>query len=381
MVSDRLRIAIDGRPALWPRTGIGTIAQNVLATLPDFDPVNQYFAYFNANPDLEPGYHSSLEARFGGPSHKFAWANLWLPGQLSRDRIDIFITFLDKELPLLPTRTRIVSMVHDLIPLRFPSIVFRNAAHRFYYNALIRAAARRADIILTNSDHSRREIVTGLNVPESKICKITLGVDVTPTPDRERVQNVLHRNNLHQPFVLALGGTEPRKNNARVIEAFHQLGSDHPDLQLAIAGSNWRGRVFDSSLLNERVRLIGHVSQSDLPILMQSAEALVFPSLHEGFGFPVIEAMALGTPVITSNVTALPEVAGGAALLVNPDHAGEIAAAIRLVRENSDLAADLSRRGRARAAHFRWETTCAELVAACESLMNGHELRREPVTQ
>lgn len=381
MASERFRIAIDGRPAQWPRTGIGTIARNVLAVLPDFDKVNQYFAYFNANPEIERSYHSSLDTRFGGPSHKLIWANTWLPGQLSRDRIDIFITFLDKELPLIPTRTSIVCMVHDLIPLRFPSTVFRNAAHRLYYNALIRAAARRADLILTNSDHSLREIVSGLDVPETKICKITLGVDVTPTTDRARVEDVLRRHNLHQPFVLALGGTEPRKNNARVIQAFRGLAADHPDLQLAIAGSNWRGRVFESSLLDDRVHLLGYVSQDDLPIVMQSAEALVFSSLHEGFGFPVIESMALGTPVIASCVTALPEVAGGAALLVDPNHVDEIAAAIHLILENRDLAADLSRRGRARAGHFRWETTCSELVAACEALMNGHECRRDPVTQ
>jgi glycosyltransferase involved in cell wall biosynthesis len=246
---------------------------------------------------------------------------------------------------------------------------------------LIRAAAQRADLILTNSEHSRREIVNGLSVPESKIRKITLGVNVTPSHDRARVENVLRRHNIRRPYVLGLGGTEPRKNNARVIEAFRGLASDYPDLQLAIAGSNWRGRVFDSSLLNDRVRLLGYVSQDDLPIVMQSAEALVFPSLHEGFGFPVIESMALGTPVITSNVTALPEVAGGAALLVDPNHVGQIAAAIRLMLEDGDLSADLGRRGRARAAHFRWDTTCSELVAACESLMNGHECRREPVTQ
>lgn len=379
MTNDRLRIAIDGRPALWPRTGIGTITQNVLASLPHFDNVNQFFAYFNSSPDSRLSHHSGVEARFGGPSHKLIWANTWLPRQLSRDRIDIFITFLDKELPFIPTRARIVSMVHDLIPLKFPATVFRNGMHRLYYNTLIRAAARRADIILTNSEHSRREIVSGLNVPDSKIHKITLGVEMTPSADPADVTSVLRRHGLQPPFVLALGGTEPRKNNTRVLEAFRLLAGYCPDLQLAIAGGNWRGRVFDSNLVDARVRLLGYVSQDDLPVLMQSAAVLVFPSLHEGFGLPVIEAMALGTPVVTSNVTALPEVAGGAALLVDPNHVDEIAAAIRLVVENRDLSADLSRRGRARAAHFRWDTTCHELVAACQSLMSCHDSTKEPV--
>jgi glycosyltransferase involved in cell wall biosynthesis len=360
---------------------MGTIAQNVLAKLPDFDPVNQYFAYFNVDSDVESIRSSSLEIRFGGPSHKLAWANTWLPRQLSRDRIDIFVTFLDKELPFVPTRARVISMVHDLIPLQFPSTTFRNAAHRWYYNVLIRAAARRADLILTNSDYSRREIISGLDLPETKVRKITLGVEMTPFADRARVASALGRYRIRQPFLLALGGTEPRKNNARVIAAFHKSASAYPDLQLAIAGSNWRGHVFESSLLSERVRLLGYVSQDDLPLVMQSAEALVFPSLYEGFGLPVVESMALGTPVITSSVTALPEVAGGAALLVNPNDVDEMAAAVRLILDNRDLAADLSRRGRARSAHFRWDTTCCEIAAICEALMHGQKCSREPVTQ
>jgi glycosyltransferase involved in cell wall biosynthesis len=380
MASESLRIAIDGRPALWLRTGIGTIAFNVLKNIQNVDRVNQYFAYFNTDSDVEISRRLSIESRMGGPRHKLAWANTWLPRQLSRDGIDVFITFLDKELPLVPTRARVVSMVHDLIPLKFPSTVFRNAAHRLYYTELIRASARRSDIILTNSEYSRQEIVSGLGLPESKVRRITLGVDSIPqADDQTHVSQVLHRYSLRRPFVIALGATEPRKNNLRVIEAARRLFADHPDLQLAIAGDNWRGHVFDSGLLDDRVRLLGYVSQEDLPILMQSAEVLAFPSLHEGFGFPVIEAMALGVPVVTSNVTALPEVAGGAALLVNPNHVDEIAAALGRILENPDLAADLSRRGLARAAHFRWETTCSEIVAICEALVNRHEWRREPV--
>lgn len=381
MVNEPLRIAIDGRPALWPRTGIGTIAYHVLKHIQNFDHVNQYFAYFNTDLDVEFSRRLDIESRIGGPRHKLAWANTWLPLQLSRDGIDIFITFLDKELPFVPTRARVVSMVHDLIPLNFPSTVFRNAAHRLYYTALIRASARRSDIVLTNSEYSRQEIVSGLKVPGNKVRKITLGVDSTKLAGQAQIAQVLRRHSLRQPFLIALGATEPRKNNAQVIEAARRLFADYPDLQLAIAGSNWRGRTFDSSLLNDRVRLLGYVSQEDLPVLMQSAEALVFPSLHEGFGLPVIEAMALGLPVVTSNVTALPEVAGGAALLVNPDSVDEIVAAIRLILENRDLAADLGRRGRARAADFRWESTCSELVVMCEGLVNGNEWRRESVAR
>src|SRR5579863_94262 len=103
MKSPGLRIAIDGRPALWPRTGIGTIAWNVLKRIRDFDETNQYFAYFNSNPELTPSGPLPVESRWGGPHQKLLWANTWLPRQLKRDGIDLFITFLDKEVPFLPT--------------------------------------------------------------------------------------------------------------------------------------------------------------------------------------------------------------------------------------------------------------------------------------
>ena len=364
---------------MWPRTGIGTIACNVLRTIGRFDNINQYFAYFNDNPMTTLPW-CSIDSRYGGPSHKLAWANTWLPRQMKRDGIDVFITFLDKELPLLPTRARIVCMIHDLIPLKFPQVVFRSRAHRLYYNALIRASIRRSDVILTNSEYSKREIVSELGVDQSKLRKITLGFDPTALADRAQVANVLRRHGLRQPFVMALGSTEPRKNNQRVIGAMRRLRADHPELQLAIAGGSWRGRGFDPTLLHEQVRILGHVSDGDLPVIMQSAELLVFPSLHEGFGIPVIEAMALGTPVVTSNVTALPEVAGDAALLVNPTDVDEIAGACRRILEDRDLAADLRRRGRARASYFGWEVTCAELVSLCEDLAHRHERQRETAT-
>ncbi len=379
MSRDGFRIAIDGRPALWPRTGIGTIARNVLKRIQLFDDSNQYFAYFDRDPGAAAGNGHSIENRWGGPRQKLVWANTWLPRQLRYDDIDVFVTFLDKDLPLAPTRARIVSMVHDLIPLKFPDVVFRNPVHRLYYNALIRASTRRADMILTNSEFSKREIVTELGADESKIYKITLGVDEAGPIDQAQVTDVLRRCDLTRPYLLALGSTEPRKNNRRVIEAMRRLQSDHPDLQLAIAGSNWRGVEFDPAMIDGRVRLLGHVADDDLPSLMQSAEMLVFPSLHEGFGLPVIEAMALGVPVVTSTAAALPEVAGDAALFADPNSADKIAAQMKRVLEDRALAENLRTRGLERARQFRWETTCAELASACSALMERRELRSLPL--
>src|ERR1700738_2309208 len=228
MARDGIRIAIDARPALWPRTGIGTIVRNVLERIQLFDQANRYFAYFDRDP--QSGRCPSMPIRWGGPAQKMVWANTWLPPQLWRDQIDIFVTFLDKEVPLAPTRARIVSMVHDLIPLQFPHVVFRNPAHWLYYNALIRASIRRSDMILTNSDFSKREIIAELGAKERKICKITLGVDPPALAHPAQIEEVLRRRGIRRPYVLALGSTEPRKNNRRVIEAMRHLRPEHPEL-------------------------------------------------------------------------------------------------------------------------------------------------------
>jgi alpha-1,3-rhamnosyl/mannosyltransferase len=379
MSRDVLRIAIDGRPALWPRTGIGTIVRNVLRKIVRFDESNQYFAYFDNDPGAIDAW-IPVECRWGGSRQKLIWANTWLSRQLRFDGIDVFVTFLDKELPFLPTRARVVSMVHDLIPLTFPKVVFRNPAHRLYYNTLIRASIRRSNLILTNSEFSKREIISKLGAQAAKVQRITLGVDAPEPVSESRTALLLRRCELARPYVLALGSTEPRKNNRRVIEAFRAVRASHPSLQLAIAGSNWRGLTFPPGFIDGHVRELGHVPDGDLSVLMQSAEMLVFPSLHEGFGLPVIEAMALGIPVITSNTSALPEVAGDAALFADPNSTDDIAENMKLILENLSLAEDLRRRGRERARKFKWETTCAELVSACTSLTEKKDWRGQPVT-
>jgi glycosyltransferase involved in cell wall biosynthesis len=360
-----LQIAIDARPALWPTTGIGTIVRNVVLRIQQIDPGNRYKFYFDRDP-AEIRDRLGAESCFFHPrANKLLWANTYIRRELARSKADVYITFLDKEIPFFVGRTKALCMVHDLIPLRFPETVFRNALHRLYYRTLIGAATRGADIVLTNSEYSRRELVDLLRVPEKKIRRITLGVAANETAPDHRL---LKRLELHSDYVLAVGSTEPRKNNEMVIRAFDTISARHPSLKLVIAGKEWRGRKFHSSLLSDRVILAGFVSDNELAALMESAKALVFPSLAEGFGFPVLEAMALGTPVITSQGTALPEVGGESAIYVDPNKIDEIANAMDCLMNDPGLRSELSAKGRARAKHFRWETTCRELASICREV-------------
>lgn len=371
------RMAIDGRPALRPRTGVGTIALNVLKRIAQMDDSCEISAYFDADPgDLEHTW-PRMRCAYGGSRQELVWSNTWLPRQLRRDHIDVYVTFADKEIPLLPTSSKIVLMVHDLIPLRMPEVVFRNAVHRWYYNRLIRAAVRRADLVLTNSEFSRSEIVSVLGVEPDKVQRISLGVEQTPAVRPDALEAALARHGLRRPYALTLGSTEPRKNVSRVMEAMRLLRPRHAHLQLAIAGGLWRGVPYDRALLDERVKPLGHVGDDDLRAILSGAELLVFPSLHEGFGFPVLEAMAAGVPVVTSDRTALPEVGGDAVLYANPESVAEIAAQMDRILSDRELAGLLRAKGRERARLFRWEDTCAEIVDLGASLMESRGWQRQ----
>ena len=355
-----MKIAIDARPALWPTTGIGTIVRNVITRIQAVDRDNEYRFYF----DREPPASLVQPAAFHEQANKVRWANGYMRREIHVQKFDVFLSFLEKEVPLWTGRTKLVCMVHDLIPLRFPETVFRNRLHRLYYSTMLKAATSRASIVLTNSEHSRKEIREALHVPEKKIRKITLGVD-EPAQASESDDEVLARVGVRHPYFLAMGSTEPRKNNARVMEAFAGL-MNIGEMQLVVAGAPWRGRSFPAELLRPGIVTTGYLEQEALECLLRNASALVFASLHEGFGLPVLEAMVRGVPVITSNRTALPEVGGDAALYVDPESVEEIREAMAKVACDAGLRAELASRGQARAGQFRWEQTCRELKAILE---------------
>ena len=357
-----MRIAIDARPALWPTTGIGTIARNVISRIQGVDRENDYSFYF----DREPPAGFVQPAAFRIQPNKLRWANGYMRRELRAHRFDVFVSFLEKEVPLWTGRTKLVCMVHDLIPLRFPETVFRNRLHRLYYTTMLRAATSQAAIVLTNSEHSLKEIRETLHVPEKKIRKITLGVDKPAVASGSDVE-LLARLGVRAPYFLAMGSTEPRKNNARVMEAFAGLPKAG-GMQLVVAGAPWRGRAFPTALLQPGIVTTGYLEQEALDCLLRNSAALVFASLHEGFGLPVLEAMARGVPVITSNRTAMPEVGGDAALYVDPESVSDIRQGMAKVASDAGLREELASRGRARAEQFPWEKTCLELKAIFDEI-------------
>jgi glycosyltransferase involved in cell wall biosynthesis len=224
------------------------------------------------------------------------------------------------------------------------------------------AAARRSNCILTVSEASKRDILHFFNVPPAKIVVVYNAIDehFWETPPEEDVARVRERYQLDHQFVLYVGNIKPHKNLVRLIEAFAELRkSGFEQVKLLIIGDEISRlpalrRSVHRHKLHKHVRFLGYLPDRTLAILYRLAAVFVFPSLYEGFGLPPLEAMASGTPVVTSNVSSLPEVAGDAAVLVDPYDVDSIVEGLRLVLSNPAAAADLRRRGLERAREFSW---------------------------
>ncbi|MDP9069394.1 MAG: glycosyltransferase family 4 protein [Actinomycetota bacterium] len=258
----------------------------------------------------------------------------------------------------MPPRTApVVMTVHDLAFLHDPSH-FTPRGLRFFRRGLD-LALREADAIVCPSETTRRDCERAGFDP-GRLRVIPLGVDVAAaTP--EQVEAVRRRHQLAKPYVLWTGTIEPRKNLPRLLEAFRSLDAD---VELALAGPKGWNEDLAALLagLEGRVRPLGFVAHSDLGPLYAGAEVFCFPSLLEGFGFPVIEAMAQGTPVVTSRGTSTEELAGGAGVLIDPRDPASIADGLRSVLEDATLAANLAEAGRERATKYSWGNTAEGLT-------------------
>jgi len=256
----------------------------------------------------------------------------------------------------LATERQVVT-IHDAISLDNPE--WFDWKFGAWYRALLPRLIHRARRILTVSNFSRDRLLQHASVPADKFVVTYLGVDPKFRPaDPEAVAAVRRKLDLPAAYFLAVASLEPRKNTARLLKAWESHQAAFKDIGLVVAGS--AGKVFRGTGIGSvpaGVKLTGYVDDADLPALYSGAMAFVFPSLCEGFGLPPLEAMACGVPVITSNVSSMPEVCGDAALLVEPKDVDSIADGIRKLAESDSLRDDLRRRGLERVKQFTWERT------------------------
>ena len=276
----------------------------------------------------------------------------------------------------LPAGLRGMSVVtiHDLIHLKFPQ--YFSGLQRRYASAMIRHAVNHAGAIIAVSQKTREDILDAFNVPEERVTVVHHGVRPTfrRLEERGSVERFRKSRGLERPYVLYVGNVKPHKNIPRLLDAFAQVRTRHLDLDLVFAGGSCLevGALLEQSRrlrITESIRDLQQLSETDLVNAYNGADAVVLPSLYEGFGFPALEAMACGTPVVVSNAGALPEIVGEAALIIDPTNSDEFAQAILGVLDNSEKRSQLIEKGKVRAASFSWETAGRQTLTVYEKVL------------
>ncbi|MEO8285853.1 MAG: glycosyltransferase family 1 protein [Chloroflexota bacterium] len=354
------------------KSGVGYYAENLLSGMMSVAPEHDYVLFSNRDmrDSWQPiGRETLYSDRFF--RMRAAWMQAMLPGSLRRVRPDI-CHFPNYLAPIASDCPYVVT-IHDM------SLFITPRFHRFKKLVLDRTlvphVARRAAGIITVSHSARKDIARYLKVPREKIRVVMNAVSPAfkRVTEQGAIEEVCRRYGLHVPFILYVGTIEPRKNLTRLIQAFAQLKASGLPHKLVMVGQpGWHCEPIYAEVerrgLQREVIFTGYVPFEDLPALYSAAESLAFPSLYEGFGLPVLEAMACGTPVVTSVSSSLSEVAGDAALLVDPLSVDQIAGALAQIHASSTLAEDLSERGLVRASHFTWENAARSTLDVYEHI-------------
>ena len=356
-----MKIAIDARK--WRDYGIGTYVRNLVRHLARIDHETTYFLFCD---DADEATLRDLAENFVPVVERSAGYSLQehfsIPRQLQRLGADLLHS-PHYVLPLL-CRKASVTTIHDCIHLLFPQYLPNRMALR-YAKFMMGHAVRKSAAILTVSEASRRDILRFYpDADPDRIQVVPNAIDdaILEEPGEEERERVTERYQIRGRYILYAGNIKPHKNLDRLIAAFGILKqtSGHEDVKLLIIGdeiNKWGSlrRSVEAAGVRQDVRFFGFVPDHTLSALYRMASDFAFPSLYEGFGLPPLEAMACGTPVVTSKISSLPEVVGDAALLVDPYDVEDIAAALVRVLDDAQLRKNMIARGRERVAHFSWE--------------------------
>jgi len=376
-----VRIAVNGLFWSQPRTGSGQYLRHLLRALTEFEAQHQYRLVLAAhNSQFATRNSHTLRTPFDHVSEN--WTKLWFeqvsfPRACRRLGADLaHVPYFGS--PLAPSVPTVVT-VHDLIPMLLPA--YRGSFLVRAYTRLVATAAQRAAAIITDSECSKRDSVRVLGIPAARVHAIPLAAEprFRPVEDTSIREAVRRRYNLPDEFILYLGGFDQRKNIATLIQAFAQFATRNSQFttRLVLAGELPRHdttftpdprRLAHAAGMADRVVCIGDVSEEDKPALYSLATLFVYPSLYEGFGLPVLEAMACGTPVVTSKAASLPEIVGDAGLMVAPTDGEALAEAMAQLWRDADLRRDLARRGLERARGFTWQKTAQATLAVYEKI-------------
>jgi glycosyltransferase involved in cell wall biosynthesis len=374
-----MAICLDVSAAVHRRAGLGRYAESLARALVAAHP-HRYTLFYNRERGVEPLVGlEHLPARTVALGYK-PWRMLVWLGQLARLGFDRFLPDADlfhaTEHLLLPFQTiPTVLTVHDLIFRHLPAD--HKPLNRWYLNLAMPLYCCRATHVIVVSEHTRRDLITTYGLAPERVTTVyeAAAPQFCPQP-AEEVAVVRARHGLPDRYVLFVGTIEPRKNLSRLLAAFEVVHAEGLTDGLVMAGRRgWLcGDFFarlEESPARDAVVFPGYVPDEDLPALYAGAQALVLPSVYEGFGLPVLEAMACGTPVAASNAASIPEVGAEAALYFDPLDVGAITGALRLLLRDADLQDEMRERGLLRAAEFSWQRAAAETEAVYDAVAEG----------
>lgn len=372
-----MHVGIMGRSVRPGATGVGRFAENIIRSLAETLPRGELTVFLTQ--DAPPfGHENVREIRAPWPTPneyaRMLWEHLVVPRQVRAQRIEVYHS-PNYILPLGDLGCPMLVTVHDL---SFRHVALHRIRSHLYLSLMTNSAVRRARSIIADSEHSRREIEQAYPRTHGRVQVIYGGLAPgLKNLSSQEIERFRTERGLDRPVILYVGTLEPRKNLARLVHAYEQAVEKHqlPHDLVLLGPPGWRmdslQRTIRQSPLRPRIRLPGYAYDGELSAWYSIADLMAYPSLDEGFGLPVLEAMALGTPVVTSNISALPEVVGEAALQVDPYDTETIATAIGKILTRPELADRLRRAGRLQAGQFTWAAAAQKHVEAYARALNG----------
>lgn len=368
-----MNILIDFTQIPKQKVGVGVYALNLVRGIAKLDLENSYYILIqddeNSLDSLERNNFKLIDIQsriFRKVIFRFLLEQLFIPYLTVRKRIDV-VHSLHYSFPLLTFGAKKIVTIHDMTFFKFPK--YHRVIKRYYFKFFTRLVARLADKIISPSESTLKDFILWTGARTEKVSVVHLGGWDWPMPSfpRERIELIKKKYGINGEYLLFIGMIEPRKNVANLILAFDKFLKVNNRYHLVIVGKKGWGyrQVFDlidELRLYDKIIFTGFVEEDEKPDIIRGAKIFVYPSIYEGFGIPVLEALSLGVPTITSNVSSMPEVAGGAALLVDPTNVDELCLGMKRLLDDETLYQGLKKKAILQARKFSWRKTAQKTI-------------------
>lgn len=371
-----IKIAFDATSVPVKKVGAGVYIIQLLRAIANIDKHNSYYIFAPSFVIEELGIQQRnfhfVRVDLASRIARMFWEQTILPLRIIQLDIDI----LHSPHYTSPVFKKCKSVVtfHDMTFYLMPEM--HEKSKRAFFKSMIKYSSLSADKLISVSQNTSSDMIKILDMDLNKICTILSAANPSyQIQDPFHVGMICSKYNLEQKkYLLFVGAIEPRKNIPLLIEAYSKLAGEFPSIPLVIIGrKGWMYEsifeLVESLKIGDKVKFLGYVEEEDLITLYNGAKVFIYPSTYEGFGFPILEAMQCGTPVITSNTSSLAELAGDAALLIDPTNVGDLLDSMKKILKDENLAQELSRKGLANSALFTWDRTAANTLSVYHSLM------------